>query len=65
MALDMWVTKCMELYIKVNGNTTTDAKSKTFGCGVAIATSLMVTEMVKGKSINEASGRLLPIKMRC
>ena len=66
----------MELYIKVNGSTITDAKFKTFGCGAAIATSSMVTEMVKGKSIAEAlkiTNRavaealdgLPPIKMHC
>ncbi|MDO8687459.1 MAG: Fe-S cluster assembly scaffold protein NifU [Dehalococcoidales bacterium] len=44
----------MELYIKVKDNTIVDAKFKTFGCGAAIATSSMVTEMVKGKSIEEA-----------
>ncbi|HEY40272.1 MAG TPA: Fe-S cluster assembly scaffold protein NifU [Dehalococcoidia bacterium] len=44
----------MELYIKVNGNIITDAKFKTFGCGAAIATSSMVTEMVIGKTIDEA-----------
>jgi len=44
----------MELYIKVNNGTIADAKFKTFGCGAAIATSSMVTEMVKGKSIGEA-----------
>ena len=44
----------MELYIKVNNGTIVDAKFKTFGCGAAIATSSMVTEMVKGKSIREA-----------
>ncbi len=44
----------MELYIKVNDSTIVDAKFKTFGCGAAIATSSMVTEMVKGKSIEEA-----------
>jgi len=44
----------MELYIKVNGNTITDAKFKTFGCGAAIATSSMVTEMIIGKTIDEA-----------
>jgi nitrogen fixation NifU-like protein len=44
----------MDLYIKVNDNTIVDAKFKTFGCGAAIATSSMVTEMVKGKSIEEA-----------
>ncbi|MDI6814634.1 MAG: Fe-S cluster assembly scaffold protein NifU [Dehalococcoidales bacterium] len=44
----------MELYIKVNNSTIVDAKFKTFGCGAAIATSSMVTELVKGKSIDEA-----------
>ena len=66
----------MELYIKVNDSTIVDAKFKTFGCGAAIATSSMVTEMVKGKSIAEAlkiTNRavaealdgLPPIKMHC
>jgi nitrogen fixation NifU-like protein len=44
----------IELYIKVNDGTIVDAKFKTFGCAAAIATSSMVTEMVKGKSIEEA-----------
>jgi nitrogen fixation NifU-like protein len=44
----------MELYIKVNNGIIVDAKFKTFGCAAAIATSSMVTEMVKGKSIKEA-----------
>ncbi len=44
----------MELYLKINDSTIVDAKFKTFGCGAAIATSSMVTEMVKGKSISEA-----------
>ena len=44
----------MELYIKVDDGIITDAKFKTFGCGAAIATSSMVTEIVKGKTIDEA-----------
>ena len=44
----------MRLYIKVVDNKIVDAKFKTFGCGAAIATSSMVTELVKGKTIEEA-----------
>jgi len=44
----------MELYIKVEDGIIVDAKFKTFGCGAAIATSSMVTEIVKGKSLKEA-----------
>ena len=66
----------MELYIKVEGGIITDAKFKTFGCGAAIATSSMVTELVKNKSVEdalkisnravaEALGGLPPIKMHC
>ncbi len=67
----------MRLYIKVDENEIiTDAKFKTFGCGAAIATSSMVTELVKGKTIPEALkvsnhavaealGGLPKIKMHC
>jgi nitrogen fixation protein NifU and related proteins len=66
----------MELYIKVKDGIIADAKFKTFGCGAAIATSSIVTEMVKGKRIEEAlkiSNRavaealdgLPPVKMHC
>lgn len=67
----------MRLYIKVNKKgIITNAKFKTFGCGAAIATSSMVTEMVKGKNIEEALkisnravaealGGLPKIKMHC
>ncbi len=66
----------MKLYIKVADNKIVDIKFKTFGCGAAIATSSMVTEMVKGKTIEEALtisnqmvaealGGLPPQKMHC
>ena len=44
----------MKMYIKVSGNRITDIKHKTFGCGAAIACSSKATEMVMGKSIEEA-----------
>lgn len=44
----------MKMDIKVENGVITDVKFKTFGCGAAIATSSMATEMVKGKSVDEA-----------
>ena len=67
----------MRLYIKVDSNgVITDAKFKTFGCGAAIATSSMVTDLVRGKTVDEALrisnqavaealGGLPKIKMHC
>lgn len=44
----------MRIYLKVKDNIIEDVKFKTFGCGAAVATSSMVTEMVKGKTLDEA-----------
>ena len=44
----------MKMYIKVNDGVITDVKFNTFGCGSAIATSSMATEMIKGKTLDEA-----------
>ena len=66
----------MRLYIKVENNRIVDARFKTFGCGAAIATSSMVTDLIKGKTIEEALaisnkavaealGGLPKIKMHC
>ena len=66
----------MELYIKVKDGIITDAKFKTFGCGAAIATSSMSTELIKGKTLQEALrltnqtvadalGGLPKVKMHC
>ena len=66
----------MKLYIKIEDGRIVDAKFKTFGCGAAIATSSMVTDLVKGKTIKEALeitnkavaealGGLPKVKMHC
>lgn len=44
----------MRIYLKIEDDIIKDVKFKTFGCGAAIATSSMVTEMVKGKTLEEA-----------
>jgi nitrogen fixation protein NifU and related proteins len=66
----------MRLYLKIEDGKIVDAKFKTFGCGAAIASSSMTTEMIKGKSIDEALklsneavsealGGLPPAKQHC
>lgn len=44
----------MEVYLKIRDNRIEDAKFRTFGCGAAIASSSMATEMIKGKTLEEA-----------
>lgn len=44
----------MKIYLKVEDNVIKDAKFKTFGCGAAVASSSMATELIKGKTLDEA-----------
>lgn len=66
----------MKLFIKVENGVITDARFKTFGCGAAIASSSVATEMIKGKTVEEALkltnkqvieelGGLPPVKIHC
>lgn len=66
----------MRIFLKIEDNIIKDVKFKTFGCGAAVATSSMATEMVKGKSVEEALkltnkavaealDGLPPVKMHC
>lgn len=65
----------MKLQIKVEGGIITDARFKTYGCGSAIASSSLVTEWVKGKTLDEAASlknstiaeelALPPVKIHC
>ena len=66
----------MELYLRVEKDVIIEARFKTFGCGAAIATSSMVTELIQNKTVDEAAkisnravaealGGLPPIKMHC
>ncbi len=66
----------MRMYLRIDDNKITDAKFKTFGCGAAIATSSMATEMIKNKTVDEALaltnkavaealGGLPPVKVHC
>jgi nitrogen fixation NifU-like protein len=55
----------MKIMLKIEKDVITDIKFKTFGCGAAIATSSMATELVKGKTLTEALDGRPPVKMHC
>lgn len=66
----------LKVYIKVRGNRISDIKFETLGCGAAIATSSMITELARGKTLEQAGkisredianelGGLPPVKMHC
>lgn len=66
----------MKMYLKIENGIITDVKFKTFGCGAAIATSSVSTELIKGKTVEEALkltnkevvnelGGLPPVKLHC
>jgi nitrogen fixation NifU-like protein len=55
----------MRLYLKIKDGVIVDAKFKTFGCGAAIASSSMLTEMLKGKTLEEAMNISPQAKIHC
>ena len=66
----------MKMYLKIENGIITDVKFKTFGCGAAIATSSVSTELIKGKTVEDALkltnkevvnelGGLPPVKLHC
>ena len=56
----------MRMYLDIDDNgIIQDVKFKTFGCGAAVATSSMATELVKGKTVQQALDGLPPVKVHC